>query len=526
MLALLVLALLGIGATNTAVGIIRGRAASWLGGRLTLDIRSQLYHILQKLSLSFFDKQRTGAIMTRITQDTTALQDFMVQGLMFLVYMLQVVGICVVLFIMKPGLAILILIPTPIVAILSVKFATNLMRFWHKFWNSWSRLGAMLNDSLSGIRVVRAFAQEDKEIDRFDKRAAGLFDSQVQVRKLSATYWPFVTFISGAGTYLVWYFGGKSVVEGNLTLGELMMFIGYLGQFMAYFNALTGMPDWLSQVATAAERVFEILDTESEVVDAREAVAAPNIRGGIELKNVTFGYEKHKPVLRNISLNVLPGEMIGLVGPSGAGKTTFINLVCRFYDITEGELLIDGVDIKKIRMKDLRSQIGVVLQEPFLFNGSVAENIAYAKGDATQEEIIRAARAANAHDFIMRLPDGYDTLVGERGGRLSGGERQRVSIARAILHNPTILILDEATSSVDTETEKEIQDALHRLVKNRTTIAIAHRLTTLKNADQLLVLENGRIEEMGTHDELLLNKGKYYRLVQLQADLATMKAVG
>ncbi len=526
LLVILVVGLVFIGAMNIGIAIVRGRAAAWLGSRLTLDIRAQLYHTLQRLSLSFFDRQRIGAIMTRITQDTGALEGFLVEGQAFLVYLLQLIGICVVLFIMNPGLAILVLLPTPLIAILSIKFGHTLIRAWHKFWQSWSRLGAMLNDSLSGIRVVRAFAQENKEISRFERRQLGLFEAKVTVSKLSATYWPFLGFVSSLGTYLVWYFGGKNVIEGRLTLGVLMAFIGYLGQFYAYFNALTGMPDWVSRIVTAAERVFEILDTEPEVADAPDAVPMPNIKGAVEFKNVTFGYERHKPVLRNINLKVEPGQMIGLVGPSGAGKTTFTNLICRFYDINEGELKIDGVDIRKIPMRDLRSQIGVVLQEPFLFNGSVAENIAYAKTDATREEIIRAAKAANAHDFIMKMPDGYDSYVGERGGRLSGGERQRISIARAILHDPIILILDEATSSVDVETEKQIQDALQRLVKNRTTFCIAHRLSTLKNADIIVVLEDGKIQESGSHDELLKKKGTYYRLVQIQTELSKLKAVG
>jgi ATP-binding cassette subfamily B protein len=270
---------------------------------------------------------------------------------------------------------------------------------------------------------------------------------------------------------------------------------------------------------TAAERIFEVLDTEPEVADTENAVPLPHIQGDVEFRNVYFGYDRNKPILKDVSLHVRPGEMIGLVGKTGAGKSTFINLVCRFYDPQMGQVLIDGVDVRAVRLSDLRSQIGVVLQEPFMFSGTIAENISYGKPDATPEEIMRAAKAANAHDFIMKFPDGYDTQVGERGGRLSGGERQRISIARAILHDPRILIFDEATSAVDTETEKQIQEAIERLVQNRTTFAIAHRLSTLRKADRIVVIDDGRIVEVGTHDELLDLRGHYWRLVQMQTDL-------
>jgi ATP-binding cassette, subfamily B, bacterial len=275
----------------------------------------------------------------------------------------------------------------------------------------------------------------------------------------------------------------------------------------------------------SAERVFDVLDSEPDVQEAEEAVRIPRIEGSVQFQDVTFGYDKHKPVLRYISLDVAPGEMIGYVGHSGAGKSTMINLICRFYDVGEGQILVDGVPIKKIHQQDLRSQIGVVLQDTFLFNGTIAENIGYAKPGATLEEIMAAAKTANAHDFIVQKPDGYDTPVGERGQSLSGGERQRIAIARAVLHNPRILILDEATSAVDTDTEKQIQDAIARLVKGRTTFAIAHRLSTLRNADRLVVLKNGKIEEVGTHAELLEKKGEFHRLVEMQQEMSKIKAI-
>jgi ATP-binding cassette subfamily B protein len=309
------------------------------------------------------------------------------------------------------------------------------------------------------------------------------------------------------------------VVNGEMSFGRLMMFTGYLGMFYGPLQWLTNLADSVPRSLTAAERIFEVLDTEPEVADTENAVPLPHIQGDVEFRNVYFGYDRNKPILKDVSLHVRPGEMIGLVGKTGAGKSTFINLVCRFYDPQMGQVLIDGVDVRAVRLSDLRSQIGVVLQEPFLFSGTIAENIAYGKPDATPEEIMRAAKAANAHDFIMKFPDGYDTQVGERGGRLSGGERQRISIARAILHDPRILIFDEATSAVDTETEKQIQEAIERLVQNRTTFAIAHRLSTLRKADRIVVIDDGRIVEVGTHDELLDLRGHYWRLVQMQTDL-------
>ena len=321
---------------------------------------------------------------------------------------------------------------------------------------------------------------------------------------------------------ILWWIGGQRIIGGTgFTLGYLMAFFAYISMFYRPLQSLSRLNDWMQRAFTAAERVFEVIDTEPEDYENPEAVPVSKIEGRVNIKDVTFGYDKAQPVLRDISLDVEKGEMIGLVGHSGAGKSTLINLICRFYDVDEGTVEIDGVNIKT----DLRSQIGAVLQESFLFNGSIAENIAYGKPDASVEEVIRAARAANAHEFIIRMPDGYDTRVGERGARLSGGERQRVSIARAILHDPAILILDEATASVDTETEQAIQEAIERLISGRTTFAIAHRLSTLRNARRLLVLEHGKLAELGTHDELMEKQGTYHKLVELQRQVSAVKAV-
>jgi ATP-binding cassette subfamily B protein len=352
-----------------------------------------------------------------------------------------------------------------------------------------------------------------------------LSNAGIHAEQTWMTVFPVLTFLTGLGALIVWYVGGRSVLAGQLSLGTLLTFVAYLAMFYGPLQFVNRLTEWLGRALAAAERVFDILDSAPDVPDIVEPIPLPRIEGSVEFRDVTFGYESHKPVLRDISFNVAPGEMIGLVGQSGAGKSTTINLLCRFYDVNAGQIFIDDVDIKHIRQQDLRSQIGIVLQDTFLFNGTIAENIGYAKPDATLEEIMAAAKAANAHDFIAAKQDGYDTPVGERGSALSGGERQRISIARAILHDPRILILDEATSAVDTDTEKQIQDAIARLIKGRTTFAIAHRLSTLRNADRLLVLKSGKIEEIGTHDELLEKKGEFYRLVEMQQEMSKIKAI-
>jgi len=508
------------------INIVQGRVAAWLTHQLAHGLRVELYEHLQQLSLRFFDKRQIGSLMTRVTQDTQELESVLTIGAQFFIAnMLTLIGIIIVLCWLDWRLFLQVMIPIPVVAVLSRIFWKRISVVWPRWWHYRSQLSAVLNDSLSGIRVVKAFAQEDREIERFNPRSYDLAQAGILAEQTWMTVFPVLTFITGLGALLVWYFGGGQVLTGRVSLGTLMTFIAYLAMFYGPLQFVNRLSEWLGRALAAAERVFDILDSDPEVPDSVDPVALPNLQGSVEFKDVTFGYESHKPVLQNVNLSVTPGEMIGLVGHSGAGKSTTINLLCRFYDVNSGQILIDGADIKQIQQKDLRSQIGLVLQDTFLFNGTIAENIGYAKAGATQEEIMAAAKAANAHDFIAGKPDGYDTIVGERGNALSGGERQRVSIARAILHDPKILILDEATSAVDTDTEKQIQDAIARLTKGRTTFAIAHRLSTLRNADRLVVLKGGKIEEMGTHDELLEKKGEFYRLVEMQQEMSKIKAV-
>ena len=527
LLVLIVTSLLGIFAVRGFLNGARSFCLGWLGQRVIYDLQHQVFSYLQFLSLSFYSRQSTGRIMTRVTSDTDRMRRFITVGSQeMVVAALTLVGIGVALFLMNWHLALLALIPTPFMVLGTLLYTKRIHWVFHAIWRRISILNSQLADTIPGAKVVKAFAQENREIARFEMRLDDLVKSRMESVKMRSYFLPAIAFTTSIGSVILWWFGGRSVLGNTLSLGDLQAFIAYMMMFYQPVRDLCGLSEELETAATSAERVFEIIDTEPEIDDAPNAIDPGPLRGCVEFRHVSFTYDGFARILDRVNFSVEPGETIGIVGPSGAGKSTLVNLISRFFDATDGEILIDGIPIANIKQQKLRSQIGVVLQEPLLFQGTIAENIAYGCPDASPRQVIAAARAANAHRFIMSFPDSYDTQVGERGGRLSGGERQRISIARALLGDPRILILDEATSSVDTETEFEIQEALERLISNRTTFAIAHRLSTLKDADRLLVLERGRVVEMGTHEQLLLKEeGVYRRLVDIQRELARVRAV-
>ncbi|NQT20496.1 MAG: ABC transporter ATP-binding protein [Planctomycetes bacterium] len=519
-LAAMVLILTFAHITRHALSIFKGRLAGWLGNHLTYDIRGEVFRSLQRLSLSFFDRNQTGAVMSRVNQDTSHLHGFLVHVLPFGVQsVLLILAIGAVLFVINWKITLFILVPVPFLIWSARMVWRRLHTYYSRYFERRSRLNATIGDSLWGIRVVKAFGQEGREIERFGMKNLDFREAGVVLEQKWALYMPVISFVTMSGTMIVWYTGGIDVMGGRMSVGELVWYMGNLAMFYGPVQMLTGITNYLSNALTSAERVFEILDTPSEVSEDDNAVDLGQLNGKIELRNVTFGYTRLKPVLDNISLTIDPGETVGLVGRSGSGKTTITNLICRFYDAQGGRVLLDGHDVGKIKKQCLGRNIAVVLQETFLFDGTIGENIAYGRPDVTPMEMMRAAKAANAHDFIVGFPHGYDSRVGERGGRLSLGERQRVAIARAILNDPRILILDEATSSVDTETERQIQGALDKLTKNRTTIIIAHRLSTLRNANRIIVVHEGRLAETGTHDELMSHRGNYYWLIKAQGPL-------
>ncbi len=500
----------------TFVQVASGRLISFLAGNVASDLRRDVYRAIEFLQLSYFDKKQVGAITSRVTQDTDRVWGFLVDGLPYLVSnALLLVGITTFLFLTNWKLTLCVLAPMPVVVIISAIFWKPVSQMFFRVGQKWARFHMHLNESLSGIRVVKAFATEDNEFAKFQHRNNELRDAGVRADTKWYTVFGYMTFFTALGGLINWTVGGYMVYRGELTLGNFIRVNSYIMLIYGPLQWFGQLNNWFSRAMAGAERIFEVIDSQPEHY-GKDQPTVP-ITGEVHFENVRFGYDKSNPVIKGMSFTAKPGDMIGLVGKSGAGKSTTINLLCRFYEPDAGSILIDGKDYTELSLQGMRHQIGVVLQEPFLFNGTISENIAYGKPGASFEEIVEAAKAANAHNFVLGKPDGYDTMVGERGAKLSGGERQRISIARAILHNPRILILDEATSSVDVETEKQIQEAIGRLIEGRTTFAIAHRLSTLRNATRLIVLEKGEIVEMGTHAELMEKQGIFYNLVETQS---------
>jgi ATP-binding cassette, subfamily B, bacterial len=485
--------------------------------RIGADLRSTAYEHLLRLSLEYFGGRRTGDLMTRIGSETDRLCIFLsVHFLDFATDVLMIVMTAVILFSIDPWLACATLLPLPFIGWLIQNVRDRLRNGFEKIDRVWSELTNVLADTIPGIRVVKAFAQEKREASRF--RSANKHNLAVndKVNFLWSLFSPTVTLVTEVGLLVVWAFGIWQVANHQVTVGVLTAFLAYSSRFYARLDSMSRIVSHTQKAIAGTKRIFEILDHVSSVPEPVNPKPMPKIEGRIQIDDIGFRYG-NRAVIKGLSLDIAPGEMIGLVGQSGSGKSTMVNLICRFYDVSEGAIRIDGTDIRDLRVSDYRQHIGLVLQEPFLFFGTIADNIAYGKPQASRSEIVAAARAAHAHEFILRLPQGYDSLVGERGQALSGGERQRISIARALLIDPRILIMDEATSSVDTETEQEIQKALDNLVRGRTTIAIAHRLSTLRRADRLVVMEHGQLVEQGQHQELLDRQGAYWRLYEAQA---------
>ena len=504
--------------------VVRLRLMSVLGEWVARDLRTDLYEHLQRLSLAFFGRKKTGSLITRVSSDTDRLWEFLAFGVVDVsLSLVMLMGLSGVLLALDWRLGLVMVVPVPVFCWAIYHHGERMNRLFVRAWRKWSRVTDVLSDTIPGMRVVKAFSQEEQETDRFNDRNSEATEEFNRIHHMWTTFWPALMLAVHGTTVLVWVFAVPRLLSTGptaLTAGTFVSFLLYATMFVHPIEVIGQMARTVNRATSSAHRVFEVLDTEPEVVDAPDPIRLDPVQGRVTFEDVTFGYDGLRLVLKGVSFDVEPGEMIGLVGPSGGGKTTVTNLIARFYDVTSGTVRIDGVDVRSLESGHFRRQIGMVLQDPYLFHGTVGENIRYGLPGASPEDVVEAAKAANAHDFIVKLPHGYDTTVGERGQTLSGGERQRVSIARAILHDPRILILDEATSAVDTETERKIQEAMDRLVAGRTTFAIAHRLSTLHRASRLFVIKDGRLVESGTHAELVGRPDGVYRtLYELQVDL-------
>lgn len=512
--AIFALALVGLG-----VGILQNWANAKMSYRMSNTMKQTLFESIMNLSLSYFNQNPTGRLISRVDYDVDRLRAFFVSTIpTFVINVVNFIGLTIFLFLLNWKMTLIVFIPVPIIVIIFRVMLPKMGRMYTKQWRAASSFNSMVNDSLGGIRVVKAFAKETEETYRFTHYATRLYKTNLKVNVTALTIFPVVGVLIGLSSTMIWGYGGMQVMGMKMSYGDFVTYLGYIGMIFAPLQFFSTFTDQLTDVINAANRMFEVLDQVPEIMDAHDAVEMPEFKGDIEFKNVSFHYNPNRPILKDVNIKINAGDNIGLVGHTGSGKSTIANLITRMYDPITGSILIDGVDLKKIKISSIRRNIAIVSQEIFLFRGTIADNIRYARPDATMEEVIAAAKAANAHDFIIRLPEGYETMVGVGSRSLSGGERQRVSIARALLMSPTILILDEATAAMDTETERLIGDALSRLVEGRTCITIAHRLSTLKDCNYLFAIENGEIAEEGEPEELLARKGVYYKLYTLQSE--------
>ncbi|MFN3981932.1 MAG: ABC transporter ATP-binding protein [Caldilinea sp.] len=509
--------ILGIAVVRGGAGFLQRYWGEWLTHRVAYDLRNDYYIALQRLPFSFFDRSHTGDLMSRATGDISETERFAGIGLLELSsVIILIVGVVASMFWLNWQMALLAFGPVLALVGLGLRFGVVVRPMFQRIQEQLGLLSTVMQESMTGIGVVKAFAREPYEFEKFDNISDEWFRRRMGVIRTWGDYWPLFTFVLAVGVFFLLWFGGPWVIDGVISVGTLFAMISYLLMLNGPAQQLGNLVNLAATAGASAQRVFEIIDTPVEIEDAPDALELNEIEGRVTFEHISFAYEGVSRVLHDIHFETTPGKTIALVGPTGSGKTTLVSLLPRFYDPSSGRVLIDGVDVRTIKLHSLRSHIGMVLQEPFLFSTTIRENIAYGVEKATEEEIVAAAKAANAHDFIVHFPDGYDTLVGERGVTLSGGQRQRVAIARALLYNPKILILDDSTSSVDTQTEHLIQEALATLMRNRTTFIIAQRLVTLKNADCIYVLDGGRIVQHGTHTELLHQEGLYRTIYDLQ----------